>query len=70
MHSRGCQLCFSWLLHFHEMLILQSAEGEGCQRERKEQKKALAEKKVHLAELTLTKSCLQSSILSVHTRGL
>lgn len=71
MHSRGCQLYFSWLLHFHEILILQNAEGRGCQRKRKEQKKALAEKKMHLAELTPTKSShLQSSILLIYTRGL
>jgi len=47
------------------MLILQTAEEKGDQRERKDQRKALAEKKVQLAELTPTKPSRPQSSIAV-----
>lgn len=44
-HSRGCQLRFSRLLSFHEMLILQSTEEKEAKEKGGSERKALAEKK-------------------------
>lgn len=44
-HSRGCQLRFSRLLSFHEMLILQSTEEKEAKEKGGSKRKALAEKK-------------------------
>lgn len=43
--SRGCQLRFSRLLSFHEMLILQSTEEKEAKEKGGSERKALAEKK-------------------------
>lgn len=63
MHSGSCQLCFTWLLCSHEMLISWSAEEKEAKGEGRSNGKQWQGKKVQRAELTLIKpSHLESSI--------